>query len=346
MATINTHKAKDGTITYRVRIQRKGHAVQTATFPTLKDAKKWAMMVEGQIIEGRHFPTRKTQHMLSESLDKYMKDVMPRKTPETQRSHQSVIKFWRERLGHKLLQDITREDVLQCRNELKERAPATICKYLVILGHTFKMAIQEYNWIDTNVVNMVPRPSLPPAKVRFLTDEERSRLLEECKRSKNQYLYALVSLGLYTCLRRSSLLNLKREDIDLKNRTLCIPKTKNKSTLILPIVGEAYEIIKNLCFQKTDKEYIFPGQEKGKGGWNHYDAAFKHALKRANISDFTFHTLRHTGASYMIQSGVPLYTVGAVLNHKNPATITHRYAHLATENLKGALEILARRLEK
>ena len=47
----------------------------------------------------------------------------------------------------------------------------------------------------------------------------------------------------------------------------------------------------------------------------------------------------------MIQAGVPLYTVGAVLNHKNPAVITHRYAHLATENLKAALEVLAQRLE-
>jgi len=48
----------------------------------------------------------------------------------------------------------------------------------------------------------------------------------------------------------------------------------------------------------------------------------------------------------MIQSGVPLYTVGTVLNHKNPARITPIYAHLQTENLRDALEVLARRLEK
>src|SRR5437867_12797055 len=59
MATINIHKAKDGNLSYRVRIQRKGRPVQTATFSTLKEARKWATMIEGQIIEGRHFPTRK-----------------------------------------------------------------------------------------------------------------------------------------------------------------------------------------------------------------------------------------------------------------------------------------------
>jgi len=49
---------------------------------------------------------------------------------------------------------------------------------------------------------------------------------------------------------------------------------------------------------------------------------------------------------YLIQQGIPLYTVGAVLGHKNPATVTYRYAHLATDNIKDALETLARRLEK
>ena len=108
-------------------------------------------------------------------------------------------------------------------------------------------------------------------------------------------------------------------------------------------MGEAYEIIKDLLSQNANDSYIFPGKGKGKGGWNHYDAAFEHALKRAKIFNFTFHCLRHSAASYMVQSGVPLYTVGAVLNHKTIA-MTARYAHLQTENLKGALEVLAQRL--
>jgi hypothetical protein len=55
MATINTYKAQNGQTTYRVRIQRKGLPTQTATFPSLSAAKRWARMVEGQIAEGRYF---------------------------------------------------------------------------------------------------------------------------------------------------------------------------------------------------------------------------------------------------------------------------------------------------
>jgi hypothetical protein len=52
MAAINTHQAKDGTKTYRVRVRRKGEPTQTASFPSLKHARKWATMVEGDRLLG------------------------------------------------------------------------------------------------------------------------------------------------------------------------------------------------------------------------------------------------------------------------------------------------------
>ena len=80
MATINAHRAKDGTTTYGVHVRRKGEPTQTAAFPSLQDARKWATMVEGDIIAGRHFLTRKPKLTLSVSLGKYVQEIMPRKT--------------------------------------------------------------------------------------------------------------------------------------------------------------------------------------------------------------------------------------------------------------------------
>ena len=85
---------------------------------------------------------------------------------------------------------------------------------------------------------------------------------------------------MYTGLRRGALLNLNQEDIDLKNRTITIGKTKNKSTLILPLVGECYELVKDLCSQNTETPYIFPAQARYR--WNSYEKAFNEAVKRAN----------------------------------------------------------------
>src|SRR5215831_9567342 len=144
MATINTHTAKDGTVTYRVRIQRKGQKVLTSTHKTLKDAKKWTTMIEGQIIEGRHFPT-KSKHTLSELLDKYAIDVMPRKTPESQRVQGYVLAYWQRTLGHMLLDDIQPHHIIAARNAIaKKGGSATVTKYLAVLSHAFTIAVKEY----------------------------------------------------------------------------------------------------------------------------------------------------------------------------------------------------------
>jgi hypothetical protein len=103
MAAINVHQAKDGTMTYRVRVRRRGQPTQTASFSTLKAARQWAPMIEGDIIAGRHFPNKKPKHTLNELLDRYVQEIMPRKRLETQHSHRPVVTFWQQKLGHKLL---------------------------------------------------------------------------------------------------------------------------------------------------------------------------------------------------------------------------------------------------
>jgi len=342
MASINVHISRDGVKSFRVRIQRKGQKTLSATFPTLSEARKYATMIEGRIIEGRHFPTTKTHRTLSELLERYDREIMPKKDEETQKTHRAALHFWRDRLGHKTLEDITREDIIQGRDELsKTRKPATVHKYMSIITHSLNIAVKEYGWLHQNVASTVSRPPLPPIKVRFLSDDERNRLLEECKKSKNPYVYALVSLAIYLGLRRGSLLTIKKSDIDLNNKMITIMKTKNKTTLVLPLVDKAYDLICDLYDQNTTNKYLFPSQR-----WGSYRTAFEEAVRRANIPDFSYHKLRSSTASYLIQQGIPLYTVGAVLGHKNPATVTYRYAHLATDNIKDALETLARRLEK
>jgi len=343
MATINTHKAKDGTLTYRVRVRRRGERVQTASFPTLKDARKWATMMEGDIIAGRHFPDKKPKHTLNELLDRYVQEIMPRKTPETQRSHRAVVAFWQERLGHKLLTDITKADIIALRDEIqKTSAPATVQKYLTILSHALNTAIREYGWLDTNVVNTVSRPPLPPGRVRYLTDTERTRLLQECHNSQNPYIYRLMVLALSTALRRGSLLGLTVDRVDLDKGIIYLEKTKNGSRLALPLVGEALVLTRELV-QMSASGYLFP---RGEGNpWCHYRAAWDHAVKRAGLEgSFRFHDLRHCSASYLVQAGVPLYTVGTILGHRNPAQMTARYAHLSVDNLREALETLSTRM--
>ena len=57
MAVIEKRIAKNGAVTFRVKIRKKGYPVQTATFKRKTDAKKWKQQIESAIDEGRHFKT-------------------------------------------------------------------------------------------------------------------------------------------------------------------------------------------------------------------------------------------------------------------------------------------------
>ena len=82
MATIIQRKAKNGQVTYLVRIRRKGSVAQTATFHSLKDAKKYAQITEGAVLEGRHFPTHDSKkYTLGEIIDRYIEEILPHKPP-------------------------------------------------------------------------------------------------------------------------------------------------------------------------------------------------------------------------------------------------------------------------
>jgi len=81
MATIIRRTSKSGQLSFRVQVRRKGYATQTATFSKLSDAKKWAQVTEGAVLEGRYFPTPEAKrHTLSDLIDRYLADVLPHKS--------------------------------------------------------------------------------------------------------------------------------------------------------------------------------------------------------------------------------------------------------------------------
>jgi hypothetical protein len=117
-------------------------------------------------------------------------------------------------------------------------------------------------------------------------------------------LSPLVTLALYTGLRRSSLFALTVQNTSVETGIITLERTKNGSRLTLPLVGEALIIARELCITSKDG-YLFP---RGSGApWNHYRRAWDYAVARAHLRDFTFYDLRHCTASYLIQSGVSLY---------------------------------------
>ena len=168
MTAINVHQAKDGTKTHRVRVRRRGQPTQTASFSTLQAARQWATMIEGDIIAGRHFPNKKPKHTLNELLDRYVQEIMPRKSTETQRSHRPVVTFWRQKLGHKLLSYMQRM-ILPLFWRVDGRPSETICVTSRPCLRRYSHCLQGLGGPKKKQVNILPHQlfvhngRLPPA---------------------------------------------------------------------------------------------------------------------------------------------------------------------------------------
>jgi integrase len=186
-------------------------------------------------------------------------------------------------------------------------------------------------------------------KVKLLREDRRLRYLEskeQCQMlidSCDPHLKPIVIVALNTGLRKGNILNLKWSNIDLKNGFILIDMTKNGERLEIPINETLRQTLKDLP-RLLDNGYLFYDPKTDKPDtvlkpYTDVKRSFASACRRAKITDFHFHDLRHTFASHLVMAGVDLTTVKELLGHKD-IKMTLRYAHLAPSHKVRAVEIL------
>lgn len=163
-------------------------------------------------------------------------------------------------------------------------------------------------------------------RLRFLTKAEWLRLEKELP----PHLHALAKFSLSTGLRQANAFGLKWSSVDLKNRVLWVDSadTKSKKSLSVPLNNSALEILKSQIGKNDEYVFTYKGKpiKSVKTAWNK-------ALKRAKIENFTWHDLRHTWASWHVQSGTPL-AVLKELGGWSDINMVMRYAHLSPQHLR------------
>ena len=133
-----------------------------------------------------------------------------------------------------------------------------------------------------------------------------------------------------TGVRRGEMLALKWMDVDAARRLLYLRETKNGELRILPIPEAALTVLRSLP-QGASADPVFAGVDAEK-----LSVYTKRIFESLGIRDASFHTLRHTAASWMVMEGASLYAVGQILGHKTPR-MTQRYAHLSPDYMAGAV---------
>jgi integrase len=342
MAYIQERTTSDGKRRYRVQVRLKGYPIQTETFRRKTDAVDWGQRTETAIREGRHFKTSEAKkHSFADLAARYEETVAPtiRTGPERVRH----LNWWRGQLGHYSLADLTSARIAEGRDKLLsipttrggKRSPATVVRYLASLSHALSVAKREWGWLEENPALNVTKPKEPKGRTRFLSDDERTRLLNTCRASDNLYLYPVVVLALATGMRQGEILGLRWNNVDLKAGRITLHETKNGETRVVPLAGHPLAVLQDhSSVRRIDTDLVFPGKATRSRRTDpartpiDIRSPWLKALKQADIQDFRFHDLRHSAASYFAMNGASLSEIAEILGHKT-LQMVKRYAHLS-----------------
>lgn len=200
----------------------------------------------------------------------------------------------------------------------------TINKELRFISSMINRAV-DFEWIESHKLykKTIIIRGVDNSRIRYLTEDEEKRLLEASKH--NRLLHDIIITALYTGFRKNEILNLKWDNVDLKQDkiTLYPEQTKNKKFHIIPIHPVLKEVLL-YWYSNRKGDYVF--HRDGKQVVSIREA-FARACKRAGIEDLRFHDLRHTFATKLVNMGVDIYIIKELLNHSD-IRMTLRYAHL------------------
>ncbi|WP_230677295.1 site-specific integrase [Pluralibacter gergoviae] len=276
----------------------------------------------------------------------------------------SIIKFWLLHFRDHLLSDITAEKIMEAvdgmenrRHRLnwemskercirlkkpvpeyapKQAAKGTRTRHLAILRAILNMAV-GWGWLDK--APKISTPRVKNGRIRWLTEEESKRLFAEIA----PHFFPIVMFAITTGLRRSNVTDLEWSQVDLDRRMAWMhpDETKAGNAIGVPLNETACGILRNQ--QGLHKRWVFvhtkvayrsdgtktPAVRKMRTDSN---KAWKGALRRAGISNFRFHDLRHTWASWLVQSGVSLLALKEMGGWET-LEMVQRYAHLSAGHL-------------
>lgn len=334
MATFEIRHGPDGTKMHRVKIRLQGVPPQTASFSRLTDARRWASATEAAIREGRYFKTVEAKrHTLGDLVDRYLQEVLPHRQKNAKNTER-LLKYWKQELGAYSLADVTPALISQCRSKLlagktcrgKLRGPGTVVRYLAALSHAYTVAVKEWGWVEDSPLRRVSKPKEPPGRCRFLSDDERNALLAACKESTSLHLYPVVVLALSTGMRRGEIMTLRWSQVELVPGRIILENTKNGDRRGIPLTGHAQEVlIMASMIPRANTDLLFPGVNAAKPV--DITSSWEAALTKAQLSNFRFHDLRHSAASYLAMSGASLIEIADVLGHRT-LQMVRRYSHL------------------
>ena len=243
----------------------------------------------------------------------------------------------------------------------KGYAPSTVSHAQGVLSTALNQAVAD-GLIPKNPSSLVKKAKARGTKMRVLSASQAAALVEHVRGTRHEALYLLA---LKVGPRQGEISALRWRDLDAQRGTLLIENSvdthgagnvwgstktgEGRTVRLPPSVGRALERHRAIQLEETratrgweDHGLVFPNRHGRVNRRTTLMRDYHKHLKGAGLPRIRFHDLRHTAASLMFASGIPLPTVSQILGHKNPTQTLNTYAHVLSDMQHDA----ARRLDE
>lgn len=259
-----------------------------------------------------------------------------------QKSFRIRADVWRDAFGDRAavsLKPAELREWLDDRTEEWEWAPATYNRYKAVLSKVYQLALQDSK-VPSNPARLIPQKKESRGRVRFLYEEEETRIREKILAHRPHCLEQF-EIALHTGMRKGEQFTAEWSQVDFRQEYIHLDTTKNGSDRYVHLNPVALAALRRLQEVRKQRGFEFPTlfynhkykPIKDPKEW------FKVTCEEAKVEGVTWHILRHTFASRLVMKGVGLKTIQELMGHKTIA-MTARYAHLAPGHLRDAVHKL------
>lgn len=260
-----------------------------------------------------------------------LKSVEDQKTYDKQLQQ---MEYWLSCFKGRLVSSLTAEDVinnlpthtLDKRRAQTKMSPATKNRYIAMMSKLFTLAYKR-RWIVA--IPDIDRYAEARVNIRWIRQEEAKLLLNNLSLS---WTKDICTMALATGMRLKEILNLEWSEVDLTQSIAWVIANKSKSGFprAVPLNADAMHVLKKWLGE--GRRWVFPNPKTGSPFSDINREDFSQALLASDIYNFKFHDLRHTWASWHVQSGTPLMVLKE-LGGWRTIEMVQKYAHLSATHL-------------